>query len=253
MIRIIVFGWLLLGCLPESARAGTPAHLAARGDSAYSAGDYEAAVAAYSQALEQGFGNAALHYNLGNAWYRLARPGPAILHYERARLISPRDSDILHNLGLARQLVSDPIPPLAPPLSEQVMDWLSTFFPTNTLAIVAMACWWLAWAGFGWWRWAGRRSQKKAGFLLGILFLFLSLPAAWLSDAGAAMREDSGRVVVTEARATLRSAPDANGLSLRQVPEGSTLVVLDVWGGYWQVRLPDGETGWLEQSLAARI
>lgn len=42
-------------------------------------------------------------FNSGNAAQRAGRLGPAILDYERARLLSPNDSPIAHNLELARE------------------------------------------------------------------------------------------------------------------------------------------------------
>ena len=42
-------------------------------------------------------------FNSGNAAQRAGRLGPAILDYERARLLSPNDSSIAHNLQLARE------------------------------------------------------------------------------------------------------------------------------------------------------
>jgi tetratricopeptide (TPR) repeat protein len=253
MNRIIFCIGLFLAGLPWTARGGTPANRAAQGDAAYQAGDYESAVAAYGAVLEQGYHSASLHYNLGNAWYRLGRPGLAILHYERALLRAPRDPDVRHNLALARQLAGNPGQSLVATFYEQAEAWLSSLLPTDTMAWMALSCWWLAWAGFAWWRWGQRRQQKKVGFLLGMTFVFLSLSAGRLSYVRMDMLEGTGRVVVTEASATLRSAPTGEGRSLRQVPEGSTLMILAGLGGYWQVRLPDGETGWLEQNLAARI
>ena len=42
-------------------------------------------------------------YNLGNSYQRLGKYGYAILAYERARLLTPRDPDLSANLALARK------------------------------------------------------------------------------------------------------------------------------------------------------
>ena len=54
-----------------------------------------------SGSWESGLESGELHYNLGNAWFRLGELGPAILHYERARRSMPRDDDLAANLALA--------------------------------------------------------------------------------------------------------------------------------------------------------
>ena len=51
-----------------------------------------------------------LLYNLGNAAFRLNQIGRAILCYERARVLLPRDADLAFNLGHARERVRDVIP-----------------------------------------------------------------------------------------------------------------------------------------------
>src|SRR4029077_19623718 len=43
-----------------------------------------------------------VYFNLGNAYFRAGNPGRAILNYERARRLMPRDPDLHANLGFAR-------------------------------------------------------------------------------------------------------------------------------------------------------
>ena len=82
------------------------------GNRRYQEGDYTGAVELYERILESGLESGELHYNLGNAWFRLGEIGPAILHYERARRIMPRDDDLEANLELARSLTVDRVTPL---------------------------------------------------------------------------------------------------------------------------------------------
>src|ERR1041384_66422 len=44
-----------------------------------------------------------VYYNLGNAYFRNNQLGNAILNYERARALSPRDPDVLANLKFAQE------------------------------------------------------------------------------------------------------------------------------------------------------
>ena len=100
--------WKLIACL-ISLWLGNPAAFAA--DSApfeqanrqFAAGDFKTAAATYQEVLRNHGPSAAVFYNLGNCYQRLGQYGPAILAYERARLLSPRDPDLLANLRLARK------------------------------------------------------------------------------------------------------------------------------------------------------
>ena len=66
----------------------------------YDAGKSAEAAAAYEK-IEPRTAN--VHYNLGNAHFREGKLGLAILDYERARRMAPRDPDILANLKFAEQ------------------------------------------------------------------------------------------------------------------------------------------------------
>ncbi len=59
----------------------------------------------YQSVLKAEGPSAAVYYNLGNAYQRLEQYGPAILAYERAKLITPRDPDLRANLERARKAV----------------------------------------------------------------------------------------------------------------------------------------------------
>ncbi|MES2438510.1 MAG: tetratricopeptide repeat protein [Verrucomicrobiota bacterium] len=67
------------------------------------AGDFTGAAEAYEKILAEEGPDSAVFFNLGNCYQGLRRYGPAILAYERARLITPRDPDLLANLALARK------------------------------------------------------------------------------------------------------------------------------------------------------
>lgn len=83
----------------------------ARGDRAAAMRGFEEAAGGFQSLLEQGYRNASLEYNLGNAYLRLGRLGYAILHYRRALELAPRDPDVRANLELARQRVHPQIHP----------------------------------------------------------------------------------------------------------------------------------------------
>jgi tetratricopeptide (TPR) repeat protein len=85
----------------------TPDGLFAAGNAAYEEERYDDAVAAYQKILGFGVSDPRLLYNLGNAWFRLGRLGPAILSYERALRLDPSDREARDNLELSRGLIRD--------------------------------------------------------------------------------------------------------------------------------------------------
>ncbi|MFH1478333.1 MAG: tetratricopeptide repeat protein [Candidatus Omnitrophota bacterium] len=71
--------------------------------------DYEGAAALYEKLIDMDKANVEVFYNLGNSYFKKGSTGKAILNYERALRISPRDRDILLNLKIARALTLDKI------------------------------------------------------------------------------------------------------------------------------------------------
>ncbi|HYD48238.1 MAG TPA: BatD family protein, partial [Terriglobales bacterium] len=92
---------LVVLAMPAMAAEGPQSSFFA-GNSAYAAGRYEEARQAYEAVLRSGWESAAVRFNLGNSYFKLGRKGLAIVHYERAAQLAPRDPDIEANLSFAR-------------------------------------------------------------------------------------------------------------------------------------------------------
>jgi len=114
--------FILLGVMPIF-----PAHADAfdQANQKFSTGDYADAATAYEQIITKDGASAAAYYNLGNCYQRMEKLGPAILAYERARLLSPRDPDLAANLTLARKTAAAFEEPALDPRLDAVLRHLS--------------------------------------------------------------------------------------------------------------------------------
>src|SRR5438093_4187938 len=66
----------------------------------YDAGEFTKAASAFEKIEPK---TASVYFNLGNAFFRQDKVGLALLNYERARRLAPRDPDILANLKFGEQ------------------------------------------------------------------------------------------------------------------------------------------------------
>ncbi len=108
LLCLLALALILTLCpIGPDASAGVLEGTMSRGNALYESGDYAGAVAEYEKVLLYEMRNGAVHYNLGNAWFKLDRPGPAILHYERALRLDPGDVDAARNLAYARSRIID--------------------------------------------------------------------------------------------------------------------------------------------------
>lgn len=98
--------WLCVVAVAATAvraqEAASPAEWLQRGHTAYEAGRFADAIAAYQQAERAGVRNGPLYFDLGNAHYKNGELAPAIACYRRAEMLSPRDPLVRSNLEFAR-------------------------------------------------------------------------------------------------------------------------------------------------------
>ena len=90
---------LLAAALALPASAATYAEAKA----AYDSGDFQKAAAAFAPLSTASPGDAALHYDLGNALLKSGKLGLASASYQRAFDLDPRDGDGRHNRNFRMQ------------------------------------------------------------------------------------------------------------------------------------------------------
>jgi tetratricopeptide (TPR) repeat protein len=73
----------------------------------YEQGNYAGAIDGYLALVSEGVQQADLFYNLGNACYKAHDLGRAVLYYERALRLEPRERDTRENLALVRTQLQD--------------------------------------------------------------------------------------------------------------------------------------------------
>ena len=116
---------------------------------AYQAKKYNEAADLYEQLLAEGYCSAELEYNLGNAYFRQNELGRAILHFERASLLSPNDGDIRHNLKTAKSKVVDEFSLLPKFFLTNTWQQMRMSMSATAWGIMALVIWWGGMAGMG--------------------------------------------------------------------------------------------------------
>ncbi len=225
-----------------------------RGDQLYQEGDYRAALEAYEAVLSAGHESAALHYNLGNAYFKVGDLGRSILEWERARVRSPGDPDVLANLELARSLTADAIEPLPRFWLFSAVSWWVGLVPRGPLIlIVALA--WLAVTGGAMTRILARNADAKR---LGSWLATGGVAVVLILGSNLALRElrigQPERGVILAAAVPVQSAPaDDDDLTLFEVHEGTLVRVYQRAGTWVEIVLEDGKVGWVPADVVGVI
>lgn len=227
--------------------------LMARANEAYIQENYAEAIALYSEIALEGWSSRALHYNLGNAWFKEGRPGKAILNYERALRISPRDEAVLHNLGLAREQITDRSEAVPQFFLQEWWDRFAGWHSADGWAIIGLVLVTLSAAFLALYFLSRRPSIRILG--MGLAFLFL-LGAAITSLAAShqyRQSQDRSEAIILDARVVARSSPGERGIDLFVVHEGTKAEILNELMGWVEIRLPNGKVGWVRESALELI
>jgi len=214
---------------------------------AYREGQYQAAYDGYQRLLRTERANGDLLYNLGNAAFRLNQTGRAILYYERARVLLPRDPDLAFNLGHAREQIRDVVPA---PASFVV----AAFFWLDSLKL-AEIFWCFVAANVLFWGVMTARLFSRAEWTYSLLFLLL---AFWLL-AGISFGlkwhriGNDDRAVILKAEVNVLAGPDIRDTVLFKLHEGTIVHLERSEEGWSLIRLSDGKRGWLRAEGAEKI
>jgi tetratricopeptide (TPR) repeat protein len=216
------------------------------GNRLYQQGDYQTALDNYLRIIDSGLESGALHYNIGNAYFKLGRLGEAILHYERARRLIPGDEDVRANLELARSLTVDEVEPLPRFwLFRAVNSWVR-LLPRRWLTLLVGAGYVVAMVGLvvmvlnrgsAAARWARAVAVGSAAVVL-IFGINLSV-----LELGIGQAEEA---IIMAEETPVQSAPsDDRALQVFTIHEG-TKVRIDQRSEEWvEIVLEDGKVGWV--------
>jgi hypothetical protein len=200
-----------------------------------------ACVKAWAAAPQSAYSAAAL-YNAANAYARAGKIGLAILFYERAQWLSPRDADIAANLHFVRAAAQ--LPDSSPGVFERVLTvagpdafaWLGVF---GMLCIgTGILCRWRLFARRSWSAW-----------LLSGGALCVALTAANVVVIAPRLQA----AVVLSAPAPVRATPAPMGDELFEMREGDTVRVEAEHEDFVFVRTAEGREGWVARAGVAFV
>jgi len=248
MMRSFLLGLILLPAGNLTVLAAAPAAFD-QANRDFHDGRFSAALVSYEKLLADEGPRAAIYYNLGNCHQRLGQYGSAILAYERARLLTPRDPDLLANLALARKAAAA----FEESGEHRYMDAAANYLSRNEwswlIAGGALFLGGLA-AGCGFFG-LPRRGLRQAALTVG------SLAVLGMIAGTAALyhrRDEADHGIVLSDKAEVRLSPFEQAESLGTPGVGRTVHIRDHNGGFSYIEVPGTHLhGWLPDKDVAAI
>ena len=236
----MMFLALLCTVTPAGAQS-----LVSQANEAYRNGDYARAVELYEQSGEQDGTSAAYFYNLGNAYYKSGLYPRAILNYERALLLDPGNDDVRFNLEMAQARIADKIEPLGTFFLDQWFTTLRNLFSSNVWAVIAVVAFLIFLAGGVVYFFVDRVVWRKIGFFAGLLALLITIGTNRFASVQKQQLTRRESAIVFAPTIIAKSSPSESGTDLFVLHEGTKVYIVDRVGEWSEIRLEDGNRGWI--------
>ncbi|TFG43454.1 MAG: hypothetical protein E4H43_01685 [Bacteroidia bacterium] len=214
----------------------------------YTASNYQEALKEWLDIYNTGYRSAELDYNIGNAYFKLNNVPGAVLFYERARLLKPADNNINYNLQISRSLVVDKFEEIPELFFVRWFDFLALLLRTNTWAVISIISFILFLMLLSVYIYSSRYRTKVLGFWTAVLFLLLSSSSLAFTARNRSLVYDSNKAVIFAPSINGKSSPDNSGTDLFVLHEGSKVTIEDNVGEWYEIRLSDGNKGWVPAS-----
>jgi len=216
---------------------------------AYDSGEFEQALQFYALQYKPATPSPSILYNMGNCLYQLGEYPRAMVCFERAKRLSPRDSDITGNLNLTRRKLMLPMKYQVESPGDFFLfirdsfrtdEWLAGTAIGLMLIMISTAM--LLRNRKGLWRW-----------FMGAGGLVVLICAAMLTAQISAESPEKQAVVITR-NAPLYSLPsEQSGRVEQYLKPGQEVHIEENRMDWIRVRLEDNSEGWLRSSSAALL
>ncbi|MEN8263062.1 MAG: hypothetical protein ABFR82_06325 [Nitrospirota bacterium] len=232
----------------ESEREGDPKYIFYKANTLYEEGKYDEAISEYSKLFLQGIESGNLYYNLGNSYFKKGELGMAVLNYERAKRLVPRDSDLKSNYRFALSRMKSN-------LSETSRPWFkkaAAVFDTLTIneMTVMLSSVFVVIILFFIVRLYVNISGRNSLIFVSLSVVVFGIVAFSLFSRISIL--DREAVVVSES-AEVRFEPFENATTHFTLYEGIKIEIVHSRKEWMKVRRPDGKIGWIKSQAAEKI
>ncbi len=222
-------------------------------DEAYGREQYDSAIVIYQHLLEQG-ASASVYYNLGNCYYKKGEIARAVLNYERAARLAPRDADVRFNLELARSKTVDKITPESEMFFVTWYRALVSSMRADEWGRLAVGAFCLMLISVGIYLFATRMAFKKSGFFVALLMLLATALTNIFAYQQRQFALRQTNAIVMTSPVVVRSTPNDSGTELFVLHEGTHVTIVDNSMKEWcEIRLADGKQGWMRREQMETI
>lgn len=239
---------LFVVLLPKVAVSDEAEAFFVKGVEFYQNGNYPAAIEEFKKIIDSGYESWEVYFNLGNAYFKNKQTAQAILDFERAKRLNPKDEDIEYNLELANLAIVDRIQELPRFFISRWISTISLLFSLNLLGWITIGLYFVLIGLIIGRIFAKSGGLKKINFVSVVVVALAFGGFAGLLTTRIIENETKLEAIVTEDRIVVKSAPGDTGTEVFTLHEGVKVEIQDRSNTWLRIRLADGKRGWLQES-----
>ena len=243
LLAILSYGSLLFAQSNEVKQANT----------LYSKGNYADAAKLYEKIISTQGVAPELYFNLANAYYKSNEIGHSILNYERALRLSPTYDDARYNLEIAQLKVVDNVG-----LNQSffIGRWIDAFIKllnSNQWLLFSFSVFLFSLVCAFVFIFGPTRQFRKISFYIG----FVAFAISFFTFVFSGIRKDQmlnhRDAIIMSGVVSVKGSPDKSGTELFQLHEGTKVSIKSTLGSWTEIKLGNGNIGWVEQENIERI
>lgn len=216
-------------------------------NNAYSNSNYTEAIALYDSIILTGLESSELYFNIGNCYYQNKDWANAIWNYEKSLKLK-KEEKTLENLSLSQLRIIDKIEPLPQLFYSKWWHQFISIFNTLTWQYLALFFVWLILlikilSLF--------TNSKKEHFLQTLISIsFILFLSSYYSIKENHSKKEG--IIFTSA-VVVNSAPSTNSTNLFTLHSGSKVEITDSIGEWINIKIANGNTGWILQNSVKEL
>lgn len=209
-------------------------------------GDYNSAAEIYNNLLENGFKENEIYYNLGNTYFRLEKIPLAILNYERAKKLNPSDEDINFNLKIAYLRIVDKFEPVPKLFFIEWYEQIVRLFYSGDWGILLVVSVWIFFISLVLVFFSSNSSLRRTVALTTFISLFLIMISSFLGYKSYVYENEKNEAIIFNPSVYVKSAPDPGSTDLFILHEGTKVIINESIDNWLQIRVENGDIGWIK-------
>ena len=212
------------------------------GNKQYVNENYSAAISLYDSILISGMESSELYYNLGNCHYKTNDWANAIWHYEKSLQLNNNEKT-KHNLELVKLKIIDRIEPL--PQLFYKKWWINL---TQTLSTQVWQILTLFGIGFIFILQLISQFTSLKSKLITKIFSAITVIILLITQTSYHNNFTKKEAIIFSETITVNSAPTSSSTNLFTLHAGSKVEIIDTIGDWINIKIANGNSGWIAQN-----